>query len=131
MNKYSKRSEANLNTCHPALQRVFRFALKNYDHTIVCGHRNKKDQNLAFSSGNSKVEWDDSEHNDIISRAVDAVPYPSMWDSVDQLYHFAGYVNAVADMFGVSLRWGGDWDRDKVLDDQDFMDLGHWELVDE
>jgi len=27
------------------------------------------------------------------------------------------------------LRWGGDWDSDKVFDDQNFDDLPHFELV--
>jgi peptidoglycan L-alanyl-D-glutamate endopeptidase CwlK len=129
MNRYSKSSESRLKTCHPGIQRVFKFVLKNYDHTIVCGHRNKQDQNNAYYSENSKVKWPESKHNEIISRAIDVVPYPTMWDSKEQLYHFAGYVNSVSDMFGVKLRWGGDWDGDKVFNDQKFMDLGHWELV--
>ena len=33
-------------------------------------------------------------------------------------------------MLGVRLRWGGDWDSDLEVDDNDFDDLPHFELVD-
>ena len=42
----------------------------------------------------------------------------------------AGYIQATADKLGIKIRWGGDWDSDGDLDDQTFMDLGHFELVD-
>lgn len=29
----------------------------------------------------------------------------------------------------IEIRFGGDWDRDYDLDDQDFMDLVHFELI--
>ena len=35
----------------------------------------------------------------------------------------------VADMLGVSIRWGGDWDKDYDEKDERFRDLPHFELT--
>ena len=44
---------------------------------IVCGHRNKEDQNKAFAEGKSKLKWPKGKHNKLPSQAVDAAPYIS------------------------------------------------------
>jgi len=108
---------------------IFFKLIENYDVSIVCGYRGPEDQNAAFDSKNSKVQWPNSKHNDAPSMAVDVIPYPSGWANVYQFYHMAGHIQAIADMYGIEIRWGGDWDSDDVLDDQTFMDLGHFELV--
>lgn len=131
MPSFSIRSEERLMTCHPDLVRLMVAVVKDYDITIICGHRNAQDQNAAFASNNSQVQWPDSKHNELLSLAVDVVPYPDMWDSDRQFYFMAGVIFTTADSLGIKIRWGGDWDRDSDLDDNKFMDLAHFELVDE
>ena len=129
MPSFSLRSEERLMTCHPKLQMLMAAVVKHYDISIICGHRNAKDQNAAYASNNSKVQWPNSKHNEYLSNAVDVVPYPSMWDSNRQFYFMAGVIQRTADTLGFKIRWGGDWDMDSDLDDNKFMDLGHFELV--
>lgn len=127
--RFSNTSIERLSTVDIRLQQVFVEVIKIIDITIVCGHRNAKNQNMAFASGNSKKKWPDSKHNEYPSNAIDVVPYPSMWDSHRRFYYLAGIVEATASSLGIKLRWGGNWDMDQDLDDNKFMDLGHWELV--
>ena len=129
MNRYSQSSYYQLSTCRLEIQKVFRKVLERYDHTVVCGFRPEEDQNAAYYAGNSQVMWPNGKHNKLPSDAVDVVPYPTMWSSDRQLYHFAGFVLATAKEMGYIFRWGGDWDSDKDFTDQDFMDLAHFEFV--
>ncbi len=48
--------------------------------------------------------------------------------SIQRWALFVGYVLGTASMMGVNLRWGGDWDGDRDLADQDFDDWPHFEL---
>ena len=89
-------------------------------------------QDEAFAAGKSKKQWPDSKHNvkeDELSLAVDVAPYPINWENLKRFYHFAGYVKGVADQLDITIRYGGDWDMDNDLDDQDFMDLVHFEVL--
>ena len=140
MAKYSATSKERLESCTPLLQAIFRSVIVNgYDHTILEGHRGKEEQNNYFEAGKSQIKWPDGKHNKFPSEAVDAVPYPIKWADTDpkvqevywrQMAHFAGHVQAVAwHKFGVSLRWGGDWDKDFSLMDNRFNDYPHFEIV--
>lgn len=131
MNKFSQKSLERLNTCHPDLQKVFNKVIENYDCTIICGHRGKDEQDEAVRLGNSKLQWPNSKHNQLLSLAVDVAPYPLDWNDTSRFYHFAGYVLAVANFMGVKLRWGGDWNGDLKFRDEKFKDLPHFELVEE
>lgn len=98
------------------------------------GHRNEERQNHLHSIGASKLRWPDSKHNHYPSLAVDLQPYPrplhdsKLWGALGYL---AGKGERIAEELGITLRWGGDWDRDGDLTDQKFDDLFHWEIVDE
>ena len=43
-------------------------------------------------------------------------------------YYFGGFVLGTAEEMGIDIRWGGDWDSDRDLDDQSFDDLPHFEV---
>lgn len=134
MPKFSNRSKANLATCHSDLQRLFNEVIKFYDCTILCGYRNKEDQNKAYHEGRSTLRYPHSKHNSMPSLAVDVAPYfkdkPHIrWDDSESFYHFIGYVEAVADQLGINIRSGGDWDEDHDFHDQTFFDLVHFELM--
>jgi len=104
-------------------------AIKYVDFAVVWGHRNEEDQNKAYARGNSKVRYPESKHNLFPSKAVDIIPWPSKWESREQFYFMAGVVMSVAQRMGLTLRWGGDWDRDGDFSDQRFDDLAHFEVV--
>ena len=129
--RFNGSSRRKLETCNVEIQMVFNEVIRHFDCTIVWGHRGKAEQNEAFSSGNSKLEWPDSKHNKKPSDGIDAVPCPIDWEDVERFRYFAGYVMGMAALLGVHLRWGGDWDQDTDLKDQNFNDLAHFELVEE
>lgn len=132
MAKFGKRSEKNLSECTDNIQRLFREVVKHYDCSVICGHRGEKEQNEAYYSGRSKLKFPDSKHNGFPSKAVDVVPYfknkPNIrWDDREKFYEFGGFVQGVAAMMDIDIRWGGNWDGDDELKDQTFFDLPHFE----
>ena len=129
MYKFGTRSMRNLSTVNGKIQDIFFEVIKHYDCSIICGHRNEEDQDIAFHSGQSTKQWPGSKHNRAPSIAIDVAPWPIDWKNIKRFYHFAGYVKGVADKMGVRIRWGGDWDSDNDLDDQTLMDLVHFELL--
>lgn len=131
MPKFSRKSKEKLESCHPDIQRVMRKAIKGHDFTIIYGRRNEADQNEAFEKGYSKKRWPDSAHNALgpmPSRGIDIAPWPIDWNDHKQFLFLAGYVSGIAEMMGVELISGADWDSDGDLSDQRFNDLGHFEL---
>lgn len=120
MNKYSESSLSRLETCHPKLQTLFKFVLPECDHTILCGHRGKEDQEKAVAEGKSQVHFPNSKHNLEPSRAVDVAPSPIEWDNEERFKDFAKIVFKNAECLGIKVVWGGNWLY--------FKDLPHWEL---
>lgn len=129
MPHFSTRSTQNLATCDPRLEDLFKYIIKHYNCTILCGYRNEADQRSAVAAGASKLQWPHSKHNILPALAVDVVPYPVDWDDMKRWYHFAGFVLGVALEKGIPIRWGGDWDGDHKFTDQTFHDLPHWETI--
>jgi len=127
--KFSKVSLARLLTCDIALQQLFLEVVKFFDCTVECGHRGKEAQDAAFAAGRSKLQWPRSKHNTTPSQAVDVSPYPVNYKDVQRYYYFAGQVTQFAREMKIAVRWGGDWDSDTFVNDQNFNDLVHWELV--
>lgn len=130
MPSFSRSSREKLLTCDHRIQKVMNEVIKHFDCKILVGHRTKEEQQEAYDGGFSKVQFPHSKHNSQPSRAVDVAPYPVNWNDIDRFYFFAGYVMGIADLMGIRLRWGGDWDMDTQVNDQTFFDLAHFELVD-
>lgn len=129
MPSFFKRSRGRLQTCDPRLVDIFERVVMDFDCTVLCGHRSKLVQDEAFRQGKSKLKWPNSKHNSKPSMAVDVAPYPIDWTDTKRFYYFAGFVMGVAAECGYKLRWGGDWDGDTQVNDQTFMDLVHFEIV--
>lgn len=129
--KFGARSLQNLATVEPKLQAALRRALSYgiMDFTIICGHRGKAEQDEAYSTGRSKVQFPNSKHNTNPSVAVDVAPWPIDWTDSLAFARLAGIISAAASEEGISLRWGGDWDKDSSSKDQSFMDIGHLEIT--
>jgi peptidoglycan L-alanyl-D-glutamate endopeptidase CwlK len=129
VNKFSERSKKNLSECHPDLQAVAVEAIKIIDFAVLEGHRPREEQEKAFHKGLSKVQWPESNHNKKPSEAMDIAPYPIDWNNKERFYYLAGIIMGIAHAKGIELRYGGDWDRDGDITDQNFMDLVHFERV--
>jgi peptidoglycan L-alanyl-D-glutamate endopeptidase CwlK len=94
------------------------------------------DQDEAYIKGTSRAKWPESKHNHQPSTAVDVAPYPLNWFNRPRFYWFAGYVMGIAQKLKDegkmthSVRFGGDWDGDRDIDDNALSDLVHFELID-
>ena len=128
MPRFGGTSKRRLDTCEKDLQLLFNEVIKEFDCSIICGHRGEKAQNEAFERGNSKAKYPKGRHNANPSRAVDVAPYPIDWSDRERFTYFAGFVKGVASQMGIYIIWGGDWDNDTDLKDNGFDDLFHFEL---
>ena len=135
MPKFSARSRANLLSCHPDLQVVFNVVIKHFDFSVLCGFRDKEDQDKAFNAGKSKVKYPGSYHNKRPALAVDAVPYPIDWENTPRMKFFIGFVLGIAQLLEAEgvishrLVSGIDWDGDTHLKDHTFHDHPHFQLI--
>lgn len=145
MNFWSRSSATNLKTCNATIQTIFNVVLQRHDCACIHGRRGETLQNGLFDSGVSKKRYPDSKHNSSpLSEAGDFIPVvPGVGRIVGRerkelkyFYVFSGIVKAtMLDLYEEGkikslLRWGGDWDQDGDMDDQNFNDLYHWETVD-
>ena len=128
MAKFGNTSKKRLKTCDEKLQILFNEIVKVFDCSILVGHRGEEDQNKAYKEGNSQVKWPKGKHNKKPSSAVDVAPYPIDWEDRERFSYFAGFVKGVAWRLNIPIRWGGDWDGDTELSDNNFDDLVHFEL---
>jgi len=126
---FGKVSQKRLSLAHPDMQKLFIEVVKDFDCTVICSHRSEEDQETAFRLGMSKVHYPNSKHNQNPSRAVDVAPWPLDWKELNRFYYFGGFVKSVARRLDLRVRWGGDWDGDFHIKDQNFHDLPHFELI--
>ena len=135
MPSFSPRSQSNLETLDPRLQRILNDAIKYADFSIICGYRGEEEQNEAFDNGYSKLRYPQSMHNTYPSKAVDLMPYPINWDIRDpdnlaSIAHLMGFILGLATAMGIRVRWGGDWNRNFMVERREFRDVPHLELLD-
>lgn len=114
---------------------LFFEVIKNFDCTVLEGHRGEIDQNKAFEDGKSKLKWPDGNHNAMPSLAVDVAPYPIDWKNLSDFYYFGGFVMGIASQLKEqgkmtkSIRYGGDWNRNNKVSDEKFVDAVHFEII--
>lgn len=149
MFKASQHSKDVVKTLVPPLRDLYWFLLNYIDLKALYGLRDEKLQNELYDKKASKLKYPESRHNKslILEKRKDP-KFKKYSDAVDLLvfvdgkprddkdshkYYIMmwGIARAWAELHGVTLRWGGNWDNDQViLDDQDFDDLMHIEVVD-
>lgn len=133
MPTFGSASEAQLQTCHPHLQKVLREAIKYFDFSVVEGHRGKEAQNAAYAKGLSKVRWPNGNHNKSPSLAADIAPYPIDWSdkrgAIERFVFMQGVVWACAERLGIKIRLGLDWNRNLDMRDETFRDYPHVEVI--
>ncbi len=153
--QYGSNSTKKILECRQELQRVIHRVANYYNMSVVCGHRSKAEQDDAVARRVSKLNWPNSKHNANPSNAFDAYPYHARYGSLtedasvvtkimqmtsrtygevlafirEEYIAMAQTVKVCAQIEGVALRWGGDWDMDSDRLDQSFNDLAHFELV--
>ena len=71
---FGRLSTQRLSTCDERLQDICNEAIKVYDFSVLCGHRDEIEQKKLFREGKSKLEYPHSKHNSIPSLAVDIAP---------------------------------------------------------
>jgi len=128
MPKFGTKSKKRLKTCDEDLIFLFEIVVKYFDCSVLEGHRGKKLQNKYFKEGKSKLKFPEGNHNKKPSKAVDVVPYPISFSDRERMTYFAGFVKGVAAILGIPIRWGGDWNSNTEVKDNDFDDLPHFEL---
>lgn len=115
MPAFSAKSRAQLSTCHPDLQAVCNELIKQYDFSVLEGHRGEQAQNAAYQQGTSRVRYPHSAHNKNPSLAVDIVPYPVDWKNLPRFNEMIIRFDTVANMLraqGVissTFVYGGKW----------------------
>lgn len=129
MPKFGKKSLEKYNTLDPDLQKILDEVIKIYDFTILCGYRDKADQEEAFNTGRSKKHFPHGKHNRLPSIAVDIAPWPIDWENRDRFIFLAGIIYSIAKRLGIRIRYGGNWSCSWQFEHQSFEDLGHFELL--
>ena len=125
MASFGKRSKAKMKGVDERLQNVFQEVVKEFDCSIIEGVRSQERQNELVAQGKSKTKF--GKH--VQGKALDVAPYPIDWTDRDRFHYFGGYVKGIAEIMGVKVRWGGDWDGDFETKDNKFDDLVHFELA--
>lgn len=129
---FGRTSRDHLSRVHPDLRRVLELALSwgIVDFTVYESTRTKAEQNRLYRLGHTRVKWPGSSHNSTPSDASDVAPFIAgkiSWQERDCMY-LAGIILAAAKVIGVTIRWGGDWNRNGIpIIDQNFNDLVHYE----
>jgi len=134
--RLSEYSLERLRTCDDRLQQIVRIVSAYYDVRVLEGARSWSRQRVLLAEDKTKLGPGKSKHNpptegdvDWKSLAVDVVPYPIDWKDAKRFIYLAGLMIATGKSLGVELRWGGNWDMDQtIIDDQSFDDLPHFEI---
>ena len=136
--EWGEKSKEVLSEIHPALARVANMALNMgiIDIALVCGKREKKEQNKKYKEGLSEKKFPDSKHNlqpgEKHVDAFDAYPFVNGEVSYNPVHCavMATLFKVCARLTGIKIRWGGNWDMDaEPVTDQALDDLGHFERV--
>ena len=133
MFSYSNSSAQKLATCDQRLQDIMNEAIKHVDIGITCGYRDKAGQDEAFNNKKSKLQFPNSKHNVIPSKAVDFVPFVDLtivWNDKELIGNIAFFIKGIAAAKGINVRLGYDWNGNFKASDETFMDAFHIELID-
>lgn len=115
--KYSRSSTQKLESCHYDLQLMARemLAMDIIDIVVICGRRNRKEQNAAYPKF-SNVQWPNSKHNAIppkLSNAIDLAPIINgkiPWNEDDEGFEYwyilGGMAMAIAKKHSLKIKWG-------------------------
>jgi len=138
MPAFGGQSRIQLDTCCDEIIETLEVVVVEYDIKVLEGVRSWDRQAQLLEEGRTKVGPGGSDHNppklpdgtedpDWKSNAVDVVPYPIDWNDARRFIYMAGMIIGVGRTLGYDLAWGGNWNEDQIiLDDQNFDDLPHF-----
>ena len=151
MPKFGNKSMSNLVTCEQDIQTIMMEAIKWFDFSVTAGKRTPELQNSLWAKGRElkpggdprkREDWKVVSEKDIVTtkdgyvkksnhqtepkgKAIDIVPYPSMWSDDNKFFELAGVIKATQDRLlqegkiVKTLDWGYDlWQ----------WDLPHWQF---
>ena len=126
MFKFGKSSKLNLRGVDEDIVEVLDQAIKYIDLTIIEGVRSKERQQELYDQKKTKTLQ--SKH--LEGKAVDVAPYHNGidWEDRENFIYMGGIIMGIAYSLGIPLRWGGDWNKNNDLSDNNFDDLVHFEL---
>jgi peptidoglycan L-alanyl-D-glutamate endopeptidase CwlK len=136
MPSFSIESSNKLKQADIKLQTLLNEAIKYIDFTILCTYRGEKEQNEAYNHGKSKLQFPNSKHNSMPSKAVDIAPYhpesPHIrWNDTESFIFLLGYIKSLADRMGIKIRLGMTWSSKNIYAMARFSDRPHIELVED
>jgi peptidoglycan L-alanyl-D-glutamate endopeptidase CwlK len=137
MPSFGTKSLRELSTCCPEIVKTLSIVIKEYDITVLEGRRSWERQRELLNQNPpaTKVQPGKSKHNPPeegdttwLSEAVDVAPHPIDWTDARRFIYMAGLIIGTGRTLGYNFRWGGNWDEDQIIiDDQNFDDLPHIE----
>ena len=97
---------------------------------VLESKRSGAKQHELFTKGFSKLDYPPGgKHNtEPLSEAIDVTPDPFDPNDRERLTLMAGMFLMAAAYRGIKVRWGGDWNSDTRVSDNNFDDLFHLEL---
>ena len=143
---FGSRSMTQLTTVEQDIQTILLEAIKYYDFSVISGKRTAEHQNELWSKGRklkqggdprNRKDWKVVSSKEIVttkdgyekksrhqgepkSRAVDIVPYPSLWEDENEFYVLSGVIKSTQERLlqegkiKKKLAWGQDlWGWDK------------------
>ena len=124
MPRFGRRSKQRLKVVDAKLVNVANELIKLMDVTVIEGLRSQERQNELVAQGKSKTKF--GKH--VAGKALDLAPYPIDWDDRERFHYMGGLIRGIGHSLGVDVRWGGDWDSDGEIADNNFDDLVHVEI---
>ena len=127
MPRFGSKSSRVLESLNEDLAELMVEAIKWVDISLIEGKRSSERQAELLNLGATKTLK--SKH--LTGKAVDFAPYHNgiKWDRTENFIYSAGVIKGISNMMGIKIRWGGDWDGDSDLYDNEFDDLCHIELA--
>jgi peptidoglycan L-alanyl-D-glutamate endopeptidase CwlK len=147
--QFGKKSAAEWETLHRDLQLILNIVVEYIDFAIIQGARTVAEQQRLFKLGKSELDGITqlSKHNVTEKRpksmAVDLLPYKRGTNAFSgkvkdnaRFYHLMGAIHVISELLFKmgeithKVRFGIDWNRNMIFDDQSFDDMPHMELID-
>ena len=124
MPKFGKKSKRVLGELNEDLQELLNEVIKYVDISLIEGKSSLDRQKELKKLGSTKTL--DSKH--LTGDAIDLAPYPIDWENRERFIYVAGIIKGIAFDLGIPITWGGDWNGNFDLSDNNFDDLVHFEL---
>lgn len=128
MPSFGKKSLKILDQLHHDLKLLCMEAIERVDFSLICGIRNKEDQEKAFNQGQSKAHYGQSPHNFTPARAFDFTPYPCNWNNIEDFKRVAEVIIECALESEIDITWGGNFSN---LKDYPHFELTNWRKINE